>query len=148
MVFTPWFRRGSSLFSAPVSLSWTHLKDPTPHAPALSAGSPACSRPMIFGTLGPKMSRSSRPTFAGRPNGEVCSIASAKLAVSHCVINVLESDPTASLIRQREFSSNSPATVDLPTPPFPLATTTICLTPLIFDFTGGAPLRGMVGAGL
>lgn len=42
---------------------------------------------------------------------------------------------------------DSPATVLLPTPPLPLATTTICLTPLILDFWGGAPLLGMVGGG-
>jgi hypothetical protein len=42
----------------------------------------------------------------------------------------------------------SPATVDLPTPPFPLATTTTCLTPGICERLGAVPRRGIVGAGL
>jgi hypothetical protein len=48
----------------------------------------------------------------------------------------------------KEYEGNIPATVDLPTPPFPLATTMICLTPLMWDRTGAAPRRGIVGGGL
>lgn len=44
-------------------------------------------------------------------------------------------------------AADLPATVDLPTPPFPEATVMIRCTPLILDLDGGAPLLGIVGAG-
>ena len=91
----------------------------------VSSGSPIASKPMSFGTLGPKMSRSSNPILGflllpaeDRNGGLVSESATARLAEM----------------------------VDLPTPPLPDETQTTCLT---FGIRRGCgvpePLRGMVG---
>lgn len=54
--------------------------EPRALVPEVSAGSPAFSNPINFGTLGPKISRSNSPTLGARPSEEVDNKASARFA--------------------------------------------------------------------
>ena len=75
---------------------------------------------MSFGTLGPKMSRSKRPTLGFRDDGEGCVSESAAARLAEMV--------------------------DFPTPPLPDETQMMCLTLGIRRGCGGPePRRGIVG---